>query len=105
MTDRYDDLRAALDAMKATSSMIEATHWMAVIMRESEALLSERDSLRAALKPFSDLAAYYHLGGPLRVKTGTIMGVSDHRLGEFEITVEDLYAAEEARAALTTKEG
>lgn len=56
MTDRYDELRAALSGMKATNSMVEATHWMAVIMRESEALLSERDSLLAALKPLADEA-------------------------------------------------
>ena len=85
MADRYDELRAALDAMKATNSMVEATYWMGVIMRESEALLSERDSLLAALRSIHDAQAF---------------GADAAALDDL---IRDIRQA--ARAALTTKEG
>lgn len=56
------------------------------------------ERLVEALKPFAALADYYRIGGPQRPKDGPIMGVVDHRIGEREITVEDLYAAAEALA-------
>jgi choline dehydrogenase-like flavoprotein len=62
---------------------------------------AERDAMREGLKPFAELAEYYRIGGPLRARTGPIMAVTDHRIGEREITVEHLLAA----AALVNGEG
>lgn len=61
----------------------------------------ERDAMLEALRPFAALAEYYRIGGPLRARTGPIMGVTDHRIGERELTVEHLFNA----AALVNGEG
>lgn len=68
-----DDLRTILDALESTTR--------------------ERGAMREGLKPFAALAEYYRIGGPLRASTGSIMAVTDHRIGERELTVEHLFRA------------
>lgn len=57
MTDRYDELRAALAEMTATATTVAAMYRIGVIMRGAEALLSERDSLLNEAREAAELDA------------------------------------------------